>query len=190
VFADLVDGANVRMIECGGGTRFEEEMFLCALLADQVRRQKLQGDHSTQALVTGFVDPPHRAGAERRQYEVLSHSTVGPFDCVDARAPASRGFELGRQCIDEAAAFVTLDELFDLATQGCVIPTLPCQQTRAARRRALDRRTEYLLDALPALVAHAPSSLFSQARASVQSRFTVAGEISSASAVSSTLMPP
>ena len=51
------------------------------------------------------------------------------------------------------------------------------------------RPLEQRADALPALRRHA-SSLCSQARAIVQCRLTVAGEMSSASAVSSTVMPP
>jgi hypothetical protein len=67
-------------------------------------------------------------------------------------------------------------------------------EPRAARRRLVrERAIQQRLDAAPAPRRggrHAPSSRLSQARAIVQSRFTVAGEMSSASAVSSTLMPP
>jgi hypothetical protein len=54
----------------------------------------------------------------------------------------------------------------------------------------LERGAEHVLDARPALGGHAPSSRYSQAFASCHSRFTVAVEMPSTSAVSSTERPP
>jgi hypothetical protein len=81
-----------------------------------------------------------------------------------------------------------------LSAETQVAGTGGIQKPLARGRLTIERRREKLLDPAPALgggTRHAsPSSRLSQARAMVQSRFTVAGDVPNASAVSSTLIPP
>ena len=61
---DLVDCADVRVVQGRGGLRLLQEPLLGRLVAGQVRRQELDGDLALQARVVGRVDDPHAAVAE------------------------------------------------------------------------------------------------------------------------------
>ena len=70
---DLVDRADVGVVESRGGLGFLQEPLLGRLVAGQVRREELDGDLALQARVLGRVDDPHAAvaelGADRRRAE-------------------------------------------------------------------------------------------------------------------------
>ncbi len=61
---DLVDRADVGMVERRGGLRLLQEPLLGRLVAGQIRREELDGDLALQARVLGRVDDPHAAVAE------------------------------------------------------------------------------------------------------------------------------
>jgi hypothetical protein len=70
-FADVVYGANIRMIQRGGGARFAPESFDGLRVLRNVVREKFQRDVAAQARVLGFVDHAHSAAAEFIQDSVV-----------------------------------------------------------------------------------------------------------------------
>ena len=61
---DLVDGADVGVVQRRGRLGFLQEPLLGRLVAGQVRREELDGDLALEAGVLGRVDDPHAAVAE------------------------------------------------------------------------------------------------------------------------------
>ena len=70
-FVDLVNGADVRVIERGGGKGFPLESFSGRGIILHFRGQKFQRDMAAQLEVFGFVDHTHPAAAELRQNAVM-----------------------------------------------------------------------------------------------------------------------
>ena len=70
-FLDVVNGADVRVVERRRGTRFGEQPPLGVLVAHELRRQELQRDEPSQPQVFGFVDHAHPARADFRQDAVV-----------------------------------------------------------------------------------------------------------------------
>jgi hypothetical protein len=101
---------------------------------------------------------------------------------------------LGCESVERARPLVRREQGLYFPTKIAVARTRGIEEFLSGRRLAIQRRREQLLDLAPALGGGAghpsSSSRLSHARAMVQSRFTVAGEVPNASAVSSTLRPP
>ena len=64
VFVDFVDGADVGVIEGGGGARFALETFESLRVAGEIFGEKFQRDETAELGVFGFVDDAHSAAAE------------------------------------------------------------------------------------------------------------------------------
>ena len=64
VLADVVDGADVRMVQGGGGAGLALEALERLLIAGELRRQELEGHEAAQARVLGLVDHAHAAAAQ------------------------------------------------------------------------------------------------------------------------------
>jgi len=62
--ADVVNGADVRMIERGGGPRFAAETLECLCVQSQIFGKKFQGHETGEAGIFGFVDYTHPSSAE------------------------------------------------------------------------------------------------------------------------------
>ncbi|MGA8104984.1 MAG: hypothetical protein WB869_22710 [Candidatus Acidiferrales bacterium] len=60
---NFVDGADVGMIQCGGGLRLAFEAGESLRIFGNVVRQELQGDKAVQLYVLGLVDHAHTAAA-------------------------------------------------------------------------------------------------------------------------------
>src|SRR5437870_7133483 len=71
MLSDLVDGADVRMIQGRGSARFTLEPFEGLMVTGQLLRQKLQGDLTTQGQVFGIVDHAHAAATELFENAVM-----------------------------------------------------------------------------------------------------------------------
>ena len=66
VLADVVDGADVGVIQRRGRARFAPQPFRSLRVRDEVWRQELEGDGATESGVSGAIDHAHAAGAQRR----------------------------------------------------------------------------------------------------------------------------
>ena len=64
LLADIVNGADVGVVQCGGGLRFTPEASQGLGIVGHLVRQKLQGDKAEQARVLGLVDHAHPTAAE------------------------------------------------------------------------------------------------------------------------------
>ena len=64
LLANFVDGADVGMVESGGGAGFTAETFQGLRVLRDVVGKKLQGDKAAKLGVLGLVDDTHAAAAE------------------------------------------------------------------------------------------------------------------------------
>jgi hypothetical protein len=71
LFVDLVNRADVRMIESGGGKGLALEAFAGRGIVFHFRGKKLQRDAAPQLEVFRFVDHAHPAAAELRQDAIV-----------------------------------------------------------------------------------------------------------------------
>ena len=69
--ADVVDRADVRMVEGGSGPRFALETLQRLRVAGDLRRQELEGHKAAQARVLRLVDDAHAAAAQLLQYLIM-----------------------------------------------------------------------------------------------------------------------
>ena len=80
VLANLVDGANVGMVEGGGGAGFAAEAFECLRILRHVVGKKLESDKSTQRSVFGLVHHTHPATAQLLDDAVVRDGLSDHFD--------------------------------------------------------------------------------------------------------------
>src|SRR5690348_14101980 len=83
--ANLVNRADVGMIERGGGAGFTLKAFEGLLVAGDAFRKKFQRDETAEARVFGFVDDAHASAAELFENAVMGdggadHSRALAFD--------------------------------------------------------------------------------------------------------------
>ncbi len=64
LFADIVDGADVGMVQRGCGTRLPLKALIGLWVIRQLFRKELQGDAPAQAKVLGFIDNAHATAAQ------------------------------------------------------------------------------------------------------------------------------
>jgi hypothetical protein len=64
VFADVVDGADVWVIEGGGRAGFAFEAFERLWIVSEIVGKKFESDEAAEASVFGFVDDAHSSTAE------------------------------------------------------------------------------------------------------------------------------
>ncbi len=70
MLADVVDRADVRVIEPGRRLRFAPEALKRGVVRD-VLRKKLERDAPAQANILGVVDDAHSAAAELREHAIV-----------------------------------------------------------------------------------------------------------------------
>jgi hypothetical protein len=75
--ADVVDGANVRMLERGHGTRFPLETCAQIGIVGDCFGKDFDRDRSVEARVAGFVDLAHPARAKGRENLIRAESSNG-----------------------------------------------------------------------------------------------------------------
>src|SRR5581483_6970640 len=63
-FADVVDGADVGMVQCGGGACLAAKALQRLAVVSHFVGKKLKGDKPAQARVLSLVDYPHPAAAQ------------------------------------------------------------------------------------------------------------------------------
>jgi len=64
VLADLVDGADIGMIERGRGARFAAKAFEGLLVSRQLVWQEFKGNEAAQFRILGFIDNAHAAATK------------------------------------------------------------------------------------------------------------------------------
>ncbi len=75
-FADIVDGADVGMIERGGGAGLAAETFDSLGVMGDIIRQKFESDVAAEAGVGSFVNDAHAAAAEFFEDVVMGNGTT------------------------------------------------------------------------------------------------------------------
>ena len=77
VFADVVDGADVGMVQRGGGAGFAFEAFQRLGVVGDVFREEFEGDEAAQAGIFGFVDYAHATAAEFFDDAIVRNGLAG-----------------------------------------------------------------------------------------------------------------
>lgn len=92
MFIDVVNGADVWMVERRGSLRFTLESFQGLPVLREVLRQELQGDGTLELRVLGLIDDTHAAATE-----LLHDAIVGKGPANHARNQTPHAI-LGRAC--------------------------------------------------------------------------------------------
>ena len=71
VLADVVDGADVGMVQRGCGARFNAEALNGLSIARQILGDELQRDRTAKAGVVGAVDDAHAAGSKLMEHPIV-----------------------------------------------------------------------------------------------------------------------
>ena len=191
-FTDVIDGTNVGMIQSRCRLSLAPKSGKRLSIVGNLG-QKLQSNETVKAGIFGLVDHAHAAPANFLRNLEGTHALT--YVRSGRRGARSEIQNLWGREVEELAAgfFVSDDERFNFDTQGSILGAGGVEIGGAifggeAKGVFLD-----LLGPLPALGGHASGrreiSRCSQARAAVQSRWTVAGPISRTWAVSSNESP-
>ena len=76
-FADVINGADVRVVQRGSGPRLALEPVQRETISRETLRQALQRDPPAETRVLRFVDLAHAAGPERRDDAVAADGSAG-----------------------------------------------------------------------------------------------------------------
>ena len=154
--------------------------------------QRLQGHRAIEDLIAREVNHAHPASRDLTHDSVLANRLSGKRRVVVENQIRADG--PSRHVEVAIRSPMAVEQALHLAQKLRVGTSLGSGEGVALGRVDVERGVEDFVDALPAFAGHGSglrsSSRASQARAIVQCRFTVAGEVSIASAVSSTVRPP
>ena len=114
-YGDLVDGANVRIAERGGGLGFSQEALLGLFVVEQMGGEELQCDGPFERGVLGLVDYAHAALSERLDDLVVAD---GPTD-HDMGIIALRASRKGRPKRADNARFLAGSTLTGPHSEEC-----------------------------------------------------------------------
>jgi hypothetical protein len=64
LLANVVNRANIRVVQCGRGLRFALKAHECLLVTGNLLRQELEGDKAMQPRVFSLVNHTHAAAAQ------------------------------------------------------------------------------------------------------------------------------
>ncbi len=185
---ERIDRADAGMRQRRRRARFTAEPLALRRIARQVRRERLERDRSSQPRVGGQIHASHPASSD------LPDDGVNTHHCPWRERPIV-GKQIGRVFDDRrgkerARARVVLHERQHLSPHGGIVCRFALDPRGNIGGIALHRHLEQIANSTLLFGRHAPlSSRKSQARASAKRRFRVAGDIPSASAVSSMLRP-
>jgi hypothetical protein len=93
-FADVVNGADVGMIQRGRGLGFAAEPFQRLAVLRKIFGEELQGNEATEARVLSFIDHTHAAATELLDDPVMGDGLIEqedapPFESSHAKAGAA-----------------------------------------------------------------------------------------------------
>ena len=83
VFSNVVDGADIGMVECGRRPRLAPEPLQCLRILRQFVRQKLQRDAAPQAQVFRLIDNTHAAAAQFLRDAVVRYGFSNHLEVSD-----------------------------------------------------------------------------------------------------------
>ena len=187
---ERIDRADPRVRQPRGGSRLAPQPLALSRIADQMRRDGLQRDGAAEPLVACEIHASHAAATE------LADDRVRPR--LRARRERIVEQEIRRGIRDgvrekRAGAGMMIEQGDDLVADYRIVGRFARDPRRDAGRIAIDRRFEQIADAALLISRHEPvaplSSRNSHARARANRRLSVAGDMPSASALSSMLRP-
>ena len=79
--ANVVNRADIGMIQCRRGLRLALETAECLRIAGDLVGEKFQGDEAVQARILGLVNDPHPAAAQFLQDAVVRDRLAGHILC-------------------------------------------------------------------------------------------------------------
>ena len=192
---ERVDGGDRFVRELAGRPGLAMQPIARLQIGRQRRRQRLERHPAFEPRVPGAVDDAHAAARQFLIDDVAADTiavrqpwlvplVVEGGAGIDGRVEREPGRERRRRADARTSARTAVSSPHAVSSHG-----------RAPMLRELERRLDEVAHARPAQrvhrLGHEPaSSPARNARADVQRRFTVAGEMPRASAVSSTLSPP
>src|SRR5215469_9323242 len=87
MLSNFVNGANVRMIQCGSGTSFPAEAFEGLWVFCEVFGQELQGSETAKLGILGLINDTHPTPAQLFQYSVVGDGLAD--ECAGLRHSAA-----------------------------------------------------------------------------------------------------
>ena len=161
LLADVVDGADVGVVQRRGGPCLAAESGQRLGITSKVGRQELQRDEALQARILGLVHDTHAAAAELLDDAVvrerLTDQGVAAGPDVVAAAPSGElacGQIDRRSAEKRVGAVVRLDQRADFVLQLLVAAAGAPQKHVAIRRGKIQRRLQQLIDVIPAFLIH------------------------------------
>jgi len=76
IFADLINGANMGMVESRGGARFTLKAFQSQAVLGKMFRQELEGDEPAELGVFGFINHTHPAATQLLEDAVMRNGSA------------------------------------------------------------------------------------------------------------------
>ena len=99
--SNLVDGADIGMVQCGGSSRFAAKPLRRLRVVDQLVGEEFEGDAATELEILGFIDLTHTSAANLFQYPIVRD---GSADQEQKAPPCSK--MLGAMAADVNGAWV------------------------------------------------------------------------------------
>ena len=146
--SDVVDGADVGVIESRRRPRFGEEPLLRAFIRHQVGRQEFERHETAQPRVFGFVDHAHPAAADFADDSIRA-DLFGAGRRLLRIAKRLRRQPLHRQIEHALRPLVRHQQLFYFLIKRGVALALALHPVRALWRGTVDGSVEYRRDAFP-----------------------------------------
>ena len=95
VLIDLMDGADIRVVEGRSSLRFPLESFNCMTVLGYCLGEELQGDKAAQGSVLGFVDDTHPSAAQFLNYPIVRNGLTGLGHAASGMARQVRCWVVG-----------------------------------------------------------------------------------------------
>ncbi len=161
LLADVVDRADIRVIQRGGRPRFAREPGQRCWILRELRRDELERHRAVQPRVFGLVDDAHAAAGQPgddvvvRERLVDQRIAAGLMVAVAALAGELACGEINRRSREEALGMVVCGEQRpDLVLQPLVATTGVAKIGVALERGHVERGLQQLIDVTPAVTAH------------------------------------
>ena len=167
VISDIVNRADIGVIECGDGLRLAPESFQQGLVRGHCIRQEFHGHRAAEASVARTIDLSHTALSERPLDLVRSHCSsehkhgcsrklAGILCHERSRIVAEDGAEDGA-----LAGSLLIDQIHHLPAQGGIVTASGCHKRIALAGGQLARRVNQLLDLSRTPVARGVGTILS-----------------------------